>query len=274
MLVRGTVLSVFLCASTAKRPVAPPHALERLQKCEASRCSELALTGSREASSKLTSSEAKAVMGALEKMDLPITSLDLRRNLLRDKGARAVAAMLAKNPRLGTIHLAGNAIGDDGARHIAEALRTNTHLHTLQLGNNVIQSEGVVELASLLQLNTPITSLGIGGNAVGDVGARALADALEVNTVLEKLQLWGTVSIAGEKGPEPTYITQAGVESLALALGNNTALTTLILGPNRLGGPGAAILLAQIPPRHAARSVAGFFAGLTLSSAAACRRTA
>ena len=38
MLVRGTVLSVFLCASTAKRPVAPPHALERLQKCEASRC--------------------------------------------------------------------------------------------------------------------------------------------------------------------------------------------------------------------------------------------
>ena len=54
MLVRGTVLSVFLCASTAKRPVAPPHALERLQKCEASRCRELALTGSREASSKLS----------------------------------------------------------------------------------------------------------------------------------------------------------------------------------------------------------------------------
>ena len=69
MLVRGTVLSIFLCASTAKRPVAPPHALERLQKCEASRCSELALTGSREASSKLTSGEEKAVMGALDKMD-------------------------------------------------------------------------------------------------------------------------------------------------------------------------------------------------------------
>ena len=47
MLVRGTVLSIFLCASTAKRPVAPPHALERLQKCEASRCSELAVARQR-----------------------------------------------------------------------------------------------------------------------------------------------------------------------------------------------------------------------------------
>ena len=47
MLVRGTVLSIFLCASTAKRPVAPPHALERLQKCEASRCNELAVARQR-----------------------------------------------------------------------------------------------------------------------------------------------------------------------------------------------------------------------------------
>ena len=47
MLVRGTVLSIFLCASTAKRPVAPPHALERLQKCEASRCSELVVARQR-----------------------------------------------------------------------------------------------------------------------------------------------------------------------------------------------------------------------------------
>ena len=95
---RGTVLSVFLCASTAKRPVAPPHALERLQKCEASRCSELALTGSREASSKLTSSEAKAVMGALEKMDLPITSLDLRRNLLKSPRQGSESCGRGKEP--------------------------------------------------------------------------------------------------------------------------------------------------------------------------------
>jgi Ran GTPase-activating protein (RanGAP) involved in mRNA processing and transport len=76
------------------------------------------------------------------------------------------------NPKLKSINLRRNVIGDEGAKHLARVLQTGVHpeLTTLQLDYNQIGPAGAESLAQgLAKLpNFPVVALN--GNQIGDRG--------------------------------------------------------------------------------------------------------
>lgn len=63
-----------------------------------------------------------------------VKELRIHENSIRDKGAKAFAAMFRTNATLQVLVLDGNSIGTEGAVAMAEALTTNLALMTLKMG--------------------------------------------------------------------------------------------------------------------------------------------
>ncbi|GMH48898.1 hypothetical protein TrRE_jg5518 [Triparma retinervis] len=112
-----------------------------------------------------------------------LTTLNLERNKIGDKGAIAVSYLLTPSSNLTKLFLARNRIGDRGASALGGKLRKNKMLHTLGLGFNVIGPGGGIKLARSLAENKYLVALELQSNRIGAAGASELAKVLDKDVI-------------------------------------------------------------------------------------------
>lgn len=155
-----------------------------------------------------------------------LTTLDLSKNSIGDRGARMVAEGLINNKVLISCLLTDNTIGVDGGIGLAEAMVVNKTLQRLDLRRNRVDIGGASAFADALKVNSSLLYLNLDGNEMMCSGAQDLADALEVNTSLSELCL------------SDNAIADGGANALGQGLSKNTSLTRLDLSRNLLGTTG------------------------------------
>eukprot|EP00900_Chrysochromulina_parva_P015230 jgi/Chrpa1/23708/Chrysochromulina_OHIO_Genome00027833-RA len=136
-----------------------------------------------------------------------LTSLELRRNQLGDKGWGAIFAAICgnKDSKIMSLDAAAESIGPAGVKLIAEALRTS--------------------------VTGGLTKLSLAHNNVGEVGTKAICKALEQNTTLKELDISGDWRGSNTGG-------SAGAKHVAKMLCVNGGLTALNLSSNSLKDEG------------------------------------
>ncbi|XP_059158900.1 leucine-rich repeat-containing protein 34-like isoform X2 [Physella acuta] len=118
-----------------------------------------------------------------------VRSIDLRYNVITDKGAFILGKLLAINKFIEEINIMCNDFGGDGAVAIAHALRTNTTLKVLRLNGNKMGNKGGMAFAQALQINTTLESLDIGDADLTIECLIALATVLRDNHTLKALNV-------------------------------------------------------------------------------------
>eukprot|EP00929_Paragymnodinium_shiwhaense_P109933 TRINITY_DN76554_c0_g1_i1.p1 TRINITY_DN76554_c0_g1~~TRINITY_DN76554_c0_g1_i1.p1 ORF type:complete len:619 (-),score=171.57 TRINITY_DN76554_c0_g1_i1:47-1903(-) len=194
-----------------------------------------------------------------------LTSLDIVGNNIGERGAIALAAVLAASEiRLEALNCASNAMGSTGAQAIAEGIEVNETmleldisdnqigdigmqafaqsivngellLTKLDLSMNNISKEGAVEFARCLSKSRErqapeLQKVLFRDNHCGDEGAKAFASALKRNDNLEYLDL------------KNNDISAEGAIWLAEAIEKNDSLEFLGLKCNNIGDYGVAAI--------------------------------
>ncbi|KAG0099262.1 hypothetical protein BGZ93_008395 [Podila epicladia] len=95
-----------------------------------------------------------------------------------------LAEPLKTDSTLTTLDLQRNLIGDRGALVLFEALKSNSSRTTLNLQNNMIEGNGARALAEAFKTNATLATLELRRNSIGEVGAQALSEALKTNLTL------------------------------------------------------------------------------------------
>jgi len=163
-----------------------------------------------------------------------VVEVDLRGNLITDKGAAALAHAISGahgNGRLLRLQLAHNLITAVGAKLLGQALATNVGLQVLDLSHNEIAGAGGRALAAGLAANqrTPLSTLMLDGCNIGDMGVGAIAAALLHSPALRTRM--HTLSI------QRTGVSALGASKLAAAIAiRSSQLRTLDLSHNRAVG--------------------------------------
>ncbi|CAK0801484.1 unnamed protein product, partial [Prorocentrum cordatum] len=150
--------------------------------------------------------------------------------------ARAIGAALLLSDRFTSLSLATNALGDKGAAAIAEMLAEHTSLVHLDVSANGISWAGAGPLLEALLVNRSLTHLDISSkshgsrNRVERRNAAALERMLATNPVLAKLCL-SSVCLGTD-----------GLVGVARGLTMNSTLLSLDLSGNDIGTRGALLL--------------------------------
>jgi hypothetical protein len=174
---------------------------------------------------------------------VPLTSLDLRDNRLRDAGCASLA-LLWPRPHgdsacpparfhLQTLKLAGNGITSAGIEALATGLASPyCELTTLDLGGSKLCAASCGYIARALTTGSTLTSLDAYHCSVNDSGAAMLAAALSVSGSLTHLRLGRNC------------ITDDGCVALCGAMQGNTScgLTSLDLSYNAISAAGGLAL--------------------------------
>lgn len=113
-----------------------------------------------------------------------LRSLDLRYNVISDKGAEVIARFLLDNKSLESLILKSNEIGSHGAACISKALHINEFLKHLDISCNPIGQDGGMAIASMLQINNTLKKLEIYSCSMNSVAIIALATVLHNNSSL------------------------------------------------------------------------------------------
>lgn len=154
-----------------------------------------------------------------------VTSIELSRNKIGDKGAQCLAEVLERETNLVTsLDLSLNRVCDDGAVRIAKALQAESSgVTVLNLSHNVVSDGGAAGLAEALEHDScRVTSIDLTDNDIGDEGAIRLAEALGQESCLVTSIKLGL-----------NRIESAGIVSLAEALEKRTCkVTSIALGHN------------------------------------------
>jgi len=119
-----------------------------------------------------------------------LTSLDLSKHRMRDRGVQVLCEYLAVNQTLRTLSLRCNLITMEGGSAIGRLLETSG-LVSLDLSGNRVDNLGAMSIARALESNKQLTHLNLTHNNIGGEGLAALAHALSSNETLSKLFLWG-----------------------------------------------------------------------------------
>lgn len=176
---------------------------------------------------RLSGSSVSVIMSNAASMSLH--QLILSSNMLRDAGARSVAAYLSHENVLKQLELANCGLQCEDLTAICRALAKGVcaHLVDLDVSRNRIGVEGATAIAQILRHpTTPSTlkNINLAWNDVGAQGAIALAVALVHNQVLTHLNLSGNA-----------ISDQAG-QRLADSLLTNETIIELNLSQNLIGG--------------------------------------
>ncbi len=115
---------------------------------------------------------AQALATTLSEEGVQLEHLDLSGNKIGVSGAKALAAMLAKNKSLKVLNLFSNMIDVDGARALKEAFKINCTLQEIDVGLNRLREKGAKALAEGLSQNknSAIRTLGLRFNFISDDG--------------------------------------------------------------------------------------------------------
>ncbi|KAI9002918.1 kinase-like domain-containing protein [Hyaloraphidium curvatum] len=161
-----------------------------------------------------------------------LETLHVHNNAIGPAGFRALVDAFKGNTTLRTLHAHDNAAGVEGARAVADLLKSSA-LHALNFGGNAARAEGAAAVAAAVRSGAPIELLNIDNNSIGNRGAAAFADALRWDPALTHLGLYAN------------SIGLDGIRPLADALRENTRLKYLNLTGNAGIGDVCATLLAQ-----------------------------
>lgn len=112
-----------------------------------------------------------------------------------DTEVEAIAEALKENRSVAEVDLRGNLITDKGAKALAEALKSNDTVKELKLSFNCkIKNAGIEAIAETLKVNNSLINLELGwlNRSVNDSAGRALEEALKRNLALKKIWLEGS----------------------------------------------------------------------------------
>lgn len=170
-----------------------------------------------------------------------LLELDLNKCQLGPEVAEALATALSLNQVLRRLSLEFNSFGSEGGILIARAFLKNRTITAVSLAGNGLGNEGAKAWAQTLEKNNVLTKLDLSHNSgdevLGDAGACALAGVLtKTNRTLKTLYL------------DHNEIGSFGGKSLADMLQQNTTLTDLDVGSNKLGDKGVLSILSSM--RH------------------------
>jgi hypothetical protein len=166
-----------------------------------------------------------------------IRHLNLHRNHIKNKGAKAIADMFGG---LTSLDLCDNNIGSEGAQAIANKLG---NLTSLNLSGNTAAVKGARAIANKLG---NLTSLNLSGNHIGVKGAQAIANKLGDLTSLNlngnNIRSEGSQAIANKLGHLTSlnlYHNNIGSEGAQAIADKLVNLTSLDLSYNKIGVKGA-----------------------------------
>ena len=134
----------------------------------------------------------ESVAKTFENSDL--SELSLAGNLIKDRGAMALAQSLQTCSQLTSLDLSDNEIGDSGACCFGDCLRHCSKLHTLRLNSNLISCIGAVRIAEGVACgNIETLELRYNFLQLEDVEsiAMALKDSTRVKRLFEHINLTG-----------------------------------------------------------------------------------
>ena len=134
-------------------------------------------------------------------------------NAIGDEGAIKLAEALALNGSLTSLELERNHIQDKGTTSLAYTLR-RSKLRTLNLRSNGIGATGAIDLAVMLSYNTALTDLALSFNDIGNEGGMKLAEGLKHNTTLLELD----ICEAGLGGKSKACLREAASDGLYIEL--------------------------------------------------------
>ncbi|GMI46977.1 hypothetical protein TrCOL_g1182 [Triparma columacea] len=167
-----------------------------------------------------------------------LTTLNLERNKIGDKGAIAISYLLSPSSILTKLFLARNRIGDRGASAIGGKLRKNKMLHTLGLGFNLIGPDGGIKLARALSENKNLVALELQSNRIGAAGASELAKVLNKDVIgksaLSTLDI-SCNNIGDVGGAKMQELSEQGIVGNIVLHGNQVGVCTCkhcVLTPN------------------------------------------
>ena len=111
-----------------------------------------------------------------------LTELNLSNNKIGDKGAQAIATVLASHLcSLVVLNLCNNKIGQEGVSLLGKALIQNKTLSQIDLRLNRLGDEGESLLLNDLKKNSGLSFLEVSGNGLGAKSVTALASLLKLN---------------------------------------------------------------------------------------------
>lgn len=195
--------------------------------------------------------DAHELVASLQRRGGAYSSIFLRCNRLRDRGAAAVIKALPTtlvhldlsgnalgsvaahvlrtwldqgSPPLQCLALNDTGLGDTGLAIIAKPLGSCRQLEALDLGATKLTGDSGQVLAEMLQRSTHMTRLNLSWNGIRGEGARILLEEIATNTSLQVLDL-RFLGLGRDPG---------AVAALAHVLQENTSLTHLDIGFNRL----------------------------------------
>jgi NLR family CARD domain-containing protein 3 len=157
---------------------------------------------------------------------------------LSDSGVAAVelvSAVLKVNTSLKSLYLGNNSIRNKDAAALGAVLKVNTSLTRLYLWGNLIRDEGVALILSILtEWNATLTVLDLFNCSVSLSLQSAITDIVNANASgIRLLHAEGKHDLSS-KGIGVREAKQLGKE-----LGENIALTTLVLNKNNIGHLGS-----------------------------------
>ena len=126
----------------------------------------------------------ESVVKALENSDL--SELSLAGNLIKDRGAMALAKSLQTCSQLTSLDLSHNEIGDSGACCLGDYLRHCSKLQTLRLNSNLISGIGAVRIAEGVACGN-LEELELGYNFLWFEDVQSIVIALKDSTRIKRL---------------------------------------------------------------------------------------
>ena len=188
-----------------------------------------------------------------------ISQLYLAGNIIKGKGALAIAGAILHGTGLNSLHLTANSIGSNGLKAIAGAIAKQDAaalelsqqnqaegssvkaptIKELYIGHTGIDSNGFIAVPGLILSNASLKAISISNNNLSDQDMNMLSQALTQNKTipLERLEL------------SFNDITDQGVETLMNAIWGSPFLKVLKLDNNKLQDRGAqlcAVVLTSI----------------------------
>ena len=152
-----------------------------------------------------------------------VRELSLAKNHINEKEIKQLSQALQLNQGLVTLDIRLNSIGDEGARYLAEGLKRNCSLRTLNVTSTGLTGSGCAHLVQGLCKNVSLTEIDIGFNEVMDNGCKSVADVIADNYSIKKLRM------------RDNAITWYGAKYLFRALKRNSHLRVLDISNNAIG---------------------------------------
>lgn len=188
----------------------------------------------------------KALKAAAEN-DFPLSSIDLRGNIIGGPGGAPLGKMLALDSFITFANLEEIDLGDEGVTAVADALRNHPAVFRLDLGYNAISGKGAKAVERLMTDSPSLLCLDLSGNnfyaRLGMLTPAALSALAPIGRALAaptcKLQLLHL---------DRADIEHKGLTALVDGLLKNETLLNLRLGENALDAKARPALISPPAP--------------------------